>query len=235
MAAPSTAPADRMAPPPAIASATAAVPTVDAGSAPESVINSAPTDDAGRVPPSTKEGARPDRHWLGDKAQQPGAGIRWRRERRLLAAAALLALLLAGQLAFQFRGTISLAMPSLQPALAALSGIIGSEIPLPRRADLLTIEASDLQSEPGRSSLLTLQVTLRNQARYAQAYPAIELTLTDTKDKVIARRVLLPEEYLPPATLETQSFAAASDIDVLLRLETQSIEAAGYRLYLFHP
>lgn len=198
--------------------------------------NAAPTGDAGLAPPSTNDGARPDPNWLSDQGQQAGAGIRRRRERRLLAAAAaLLALLLTGQLAFQFRGPISLAMPSLQPALAALSAFVGSEIPLPRRSDLLTIEASDLQSEPGRSSLLTLQTTVRNQAKYAQAYPAIELTLTDTKDKVIARRVLLPEEYLPPETRETPSFPAGSDIDVRLRLETQSIEAAGYRLYLFHP
>jgi hypothetical protein len=58
-----------------------------------------------------------------------------------------------------------------------------------------------LQIDPGRNKLLALQATLRNRAAYVQAYPALELTLTDTNDKVIARRVLQPDEYLLPSLL----------------------------------
>lgn len=193
-------------------------------------------DDARPSPRPENENARQEKHWLGETRRQPKAAISRRREAQLLGAAtALLAFLLAGQLIFLLRGAISLAVPGLQPSLAALCEIVGSEIPLPRRADLLTIEASDLQSEPGRATLLTLQTTVRNQARYAQAYPAIELSLTDINDKVIARRVLFPAEYLAPSAPEASSFAAGSAIDVRLRLETRPIEAAGYRLYLFYP
>lgn len=150
-------------------------------------------------------------------------------------AALFLALLLAGQLVFHFRTAIAIATPSLRPALAALSEAFGSEIPLPRHAEMISIEASDLQSEPGRGRLLALQATLRNGAGYAQAYPALELSLTDTTDKVILRRVLLPDEYLPPALLAERSFAPNADVDVRLWLEARDVQAAGYRLYLFYP
>jgi len=190
----------------------------------------------GEHPSASNEPAQARRHWLGEQRQPaPGPG-RQRREAQVLGAlVGVLALLLAGQLVFQLRTTISLSVPGLQPWLAALSELVGSDLPLPRRADLLAIEASDLQSEPGRTALLTLQATLRNRAGYAQAYPAIELALTDTRDKVIVRRVLLPEEYLPPGMLAAGPFPASSDLDIRLRLETRSVEAAGYRLYLFYP
>lgn len=155
--------------------------------------------------------------------------------RTFVIVAAILAVMLAGQLVFHFRSAIASAAPTLQPALAALSAALGSELPLPRHADLVSIETSDLQSDPARQRLLVLQATLRNRAAYAQAYPALELTLTDTKDKAIARRVLLPDEYLPPASLEQKSFAAHAEVDLRLWLEAKDLSAAGYRLYVFYP
>jgi predicted Zn finger-like uncharacterized protein len=147
----------------------------------------------------------------------------------------LLTLTLVGQTIFHFRGVIAVTTPSARPALAVLSAALGTDIPLPRDVELVSIEASDLQSEPGRNKLLTLQATLRNRAGYAQAYPAIELTLTDTADKAIVRRVFTADEYLTPAQLTEKSFAANADLEVRLWLEAKEVDAAGYRLYVFYP
>ncbi|MCB1932836.1 MAG: DUF3426 domain-containing protein [Candidatus Accumulibacter sp.] len=147
----------------------------------------------------------------------------------------LLVLALVGQIIFHFRGVIALAAPATRPALAALSAALGTEIPLPRHVDLVSIEASDLQTEAGRNKLLALQATLRNRASYAQAYPALELTLTDTADKAIVRRVFMPDEYLPPRPAAEDAFGANQDIDVRLWLEARDVNAAGYRLYVFYP
>lgn len=160
--------------------------------------------------------------------------VRWPR-RPFLIAIVLLVLLLVGQLAFHFRGTIVLIAPTLRPALTMLSEAFGTDIPLPRHADLVSIETSELQSEPGRNKLLALQATLRNRASYAQAYPAIELTLTDTDDKAVARRVFMPEEYLPASALADKSFHANGDVEVRLSLDAKTVNAAGYRLYVFYP
>lgn len=151
------------------------------------------------------------------------------------AAASILALLLLAQAIYHFRGPIAIAAPALQPALTSLSEFFASELPLPRNADLISIEASDLQSEPGKHRGLVLQATLRNSARYGQAYPALELTLTDTKDKALVRRVLLPEDYLPATRLAESAFPANGELDVRVWLEAREVHAAGYRLYAFYP
>ncbi len=200
----------------------------------------AATDDAGPAAgeaarePTAAQGAAAQGRWLAAepaKASPPG-----RRSDRLFAAAGvLLALLLVAQAIFFWRGAIAVALPGLRPALVMLSEALGSELPLPRDAQLIGIEASDLQTDPGRGKLLILQATLRNRAAHVQAYPALELALTDTNDRVVVRRVLLPDEYLPPGAREEKSFAANASLDLRLWLEAKEIDAAGYRLYVFYP
>lgn len=150
-------------------------------------------------------------------------------------ASLMLVLALAGQLVFHFRSELAVALPVLRPALDTFSKMLDSELPLPRHAELLSIETSDLQTDPSRGNLLVLNATLRNRAKYAQAYPSLELSLTDTQDAAIVRRVFVPEEYLPKKTPPGQPFAANSDLAVRLWLEVQDVGAAGYRLYVFYP
>lgn len=149
--------------------------------------------------------------------------------------ALLLAAGLTGQLAFHFRSEISVAAPSLRPALQTLSETFDADIPLPRHVELISIETSDLQADPARSKLLVLQATLRNRAAYGQAYPLLELSLTDTADNAIARKVFQPDEYLSPQNRPNQTFPGNTDVAVRLWIEAREISAAGYRLYVFYP
>ena len=149
--------------------------------------------------------------------------------------ALLLVLALAGQVVFHFRSEIATTMPSLRPLLAEASKALGSDLPLPRHVELISIEVSDLQNDPAHGNLLVLNATLRNRAAYGQAYPALELSLTDTQDSAVARRVFSPAEYLSPKTPAEQPFAANSDLAVRLWIEARDITAAGYRLYVFYP
>ena len=149
--------------------------------------------------------------------------------------ALLLALVLAGQLLFRFRSEIAITIPSLRPILEELCQVLDADIPLPRHVELVSIETSDLQSDPARGNLLVLNATLRNRANYGQAYPSLELSLTDTQDAAIARRVFPPGEYLSAKTPKDQPFAANSDVAVRVWIEAKDISAAGYRLYVFYP
>jgi len=150
-------------------------------------------------------------------------------------AALLLALVFAGQAVFHFRSEIAVTVPALRPALEALCRSLDVDLPLPRHVELVSIETSDLQADPARSNLLVLNASLRNRANYGQAYPSLELSLTDTADGAIARRVLRPAEYLPKKLLEDKVFAANSDVAIRLWIEAKGISAAGYRLYVFYP
>ncbi|MEY2632252.1 MAG: hypothetical protein RIR00_906 [Pseudomonadota bacterium] len=143
-------------------------------------------------------------------------------------ATGLLVLALALQLAVHFRSELSRAVPALRSAFTAA----GLEIPLPTHAEEISIESTDLQSDSARS-LLILQASLRNKSAHAQAWPALELTLTDTHEAVVARRVLRPEDYLPAGA--PARFEGGSDINTRLWIDAKELAAVGYRLYVFYP
>ncbi|MDR1995741.1 DUF3426 domain-containing protein [Azonexus sp.] len=144
-------------------------------------------------------------------------------------AALLLVLTLAAQLLHQFRTEVVRWLP----AAAAYYELAGIAVPLPRRAELVAIESSDLQFDNLRDQFV-LQATLRNRAHHAQDWPALELTLTDSGDTIVARRVMTAAEYLPPA-ISPERFPANGEIAIRLWIEARDLGAAGYRLYVFYP
>ncbi|GAB1392121.1 hypothetical protein MASR1M60_02840 [Rhodocyclaceae bacterium] len=144
----------------------------------------------------------------------------------------LLLLLGAGQLLYLYRVELSVLMPELRAPLTAACEALGCEVPYPHRPELMAIESSDLA--PGDKERLHLTATLRNRAPFAQAYPHLELTLTDTADAPMLRKVLAPADYLP-AGKSAAYFAQRDEVAVSLQLETPGLAAVGYRLYLFYP
>lgn len=143
--------------------------------------------------------------------------------------ALLLALGLLLQLLLHFRSEVVRWLP----AAADYYQQAGISVPLPRNPDLVVIEASDLQADNARG-LFVLQATLHNRATYAQDWPALELTLTDASDNVVARRVMQAAEYLPPL-ISPEVFPANGEVAVRLWIEARNLGAAGYRLYVFYP
>lgn len=151
-----------------------------------------------------------------------------------LAAMAMLALL-GAQSAYVFRTELAATRPDLRPALEKLCAALECDIPLPRKPDLVSIESSDLHPDPKQGKLLLLVATLKNRAPFVQAYPHLELTLTDTQDRPLVRRVFAPPEYLTAGTDMRAGFAANGDLALSLWLEAAEVGATGYRLYLFYP
>ncbi|TRZ69440.1 MAG: DUF3426 domain-containing protein [Rhodocyclaceae bacterium] len=155
------------------------------------------------------------------------------------ALASLLTLLfLTLQLSMHYRVELSVLAPSAKPMLLALCKPFDCDLPLPHLSDLVSIESSDLHPDVGQKDQLVLAATLKNRAPFAQAYPHLELTLTDTLDKAILRKVLVPAEYLAKEASSAGGFAGNSEIAVNLALKydnAENVPATGYRLYLFYP
>ena len=149
-------------------------------------------------------------------------------------AALALIMVLAGQMAHHFRAELAVTAPSLRPLLESACALLDCDIPLPRHVELVSIEASDLQSDPGNGGALVLAATLKNRAAYAQAWPLLEITLTDVQDNAVLRRVLQPADYLP-GQADPTLFPPNAEIAIKLWLEAKDIAAAGYRLYVFYP
>jgi predicted Zn finger-like uncharacterized protein len=145
---------------------------------------------------------------------------------------ALLALL-ALQVAVQQRDRLAASEPALRPWLARLCSDIGCRIAPPRLIDAIAIDSSSFSKL--RPDAYRLQVTLKNQGRIEVAMPSLELTLTDTEEQPVVRRVLAPAELgaarpaLAPATEWSGSIAiGVADNSLASRI-------SGYRLLAFYP
>ncbi len=148
----------------------------------------------------------------------------------------LLAVLAVAQAAYVFRTQIMVNYPQVRPLYQQVCLWISCEIGLPRLTDQLDIDASDLQLiDPQKRNEVELTALVRNRARVAVEFPAFELTLTNEKEQVVARRVFLPEEYLPDETSREAGFAGRGELAVRLFLDIGPLGAAGYRIYLFYP
>jgi len=177
------------------------------------------------------------RPWPGHVADDYAAPVFGRTGRGhpwLWGSAAFLALLLLSlQVLLHFRTELSLSIPEAKPLLRDGSALLGLDLPLPHKPDLLGIETSDLH--PGTGARLVLAATLKNQAAFSQAYPHLEFTLTDIGDQALLRKVLAPGDYLPPGVDVGAGFAANGELAFNLDLEASVAGAAGYRIYLFYP
>jgi predicted Zn finger-like uncharacterized protein len=149
-------------------------------------------------------------------------------------AAFLLLLVLFAQAAYFFRVDLAARLPILKPALSGYCRILKCTVPLPQHTDLIGIESSDLVADPANEIQITLNALLRNRAPYAQAFPNLELTLNDTQDKPLARRVFHPAEYLPPQEIESAGLSPNHEISIKLHLGTANLKPAGYRLVLLY-
>jgi predicted Zn finger-like uncharacterized protein len=150
-------------------------------------------------------------------------------------AALLLVLTLVAQAAYFYRIQLAAHLPGLKPLLTQYCGLLGCSVELPRQADLMSIESSELESDRMQGNLITLHALLHNRAPYAQAYPNLELTLTDMQDAAIARRVFQPAEYLKAGDEIQKGLAANRELALALRMDTTDLKPAGYRLFLFYP
>ena len=150
-------------------------------------------------------------------------------------AAFLLLLALLAQGAYFFRVDLAAHLPGLKSALISYCQLLKCTVPLPQNTDLMSIESSDLEADPAHENQIILNVLLRNRAPYSQAFPNLELTLNDTQDRALARRVFRPADYLPPLESEIFGLLPQHEISIRLRLDTADLRPTGYRLALLYP
>ena len=87
------------------------------------------------------------------------------------------------------RDQIAAQMPQARGALQALCGTLGCRVSPLRQIDAIQIDSSTFNKARADSYLLVF--VIRNSAAVTLATPAMELTLTDSQDQPVLRRVLL--------------------------------------------
>ncbi len=209
---------------------------------PDAVVAAQPGSAAEPSPAAQSKSDRlPDEPVAVNAPDEPGFVRQARRQAfwrspAVRAALSVLALVLVGLMAAQWavheRDQLAARHPPLVPLLTQMCAPLGCEIGPVRRIDAVVIDSSTLARRLG--NFYAFDVVLKNNADTAVATPALELSLTDTRDQVIARRVFLPTEL--PGT--PPQLPAQGTVPVSLRLaisDTGSLGMAGYRALLFYP
>ena len=144
----------------------------------------------------------------------------------------LLSALLVTQWALHARDRLAARFPNFQPLLVSLCQPLDCTINAVRDLQAVVIDSATLTRR--LDNFYAFDLVLKNTSALALAVPALELSLTDTADAVISRRVFLPQE-LPgvPALLPPQS-----TVSVSLRLSLpvgNALPMTGYRALVFYP
>jgi predicted Zn finger-like uncharacterized protein len=142
-----------------------------------------------------------------------------------------LTLLLGAQVALQERDQIAAQWPQTRGALQALCGVMGCKVSALRQVDAIQIDSSTFNKLRGDSFRLAFVV--RNSAAVALATPAMELTLTDTQDQPVLRRVLLPADL--PGAPPVLAAGAEWPASLSLAVDAGLPRVSGYRLMAFYP
>lgn len=157
-----------------------------------------------------------DRHFSGSERRWP-----W-----VLACAAL-ALLLAGQVAWATRETLLTQAPTntwLRSACSALRCTLPL-VPAPRRIHLLD---SNVQSHPSVPGALMISASVRNDARFAQPYPVVVLTLSNARGERVAMRRLRPREYLDDPATRARGLAPGASTVLVLEVADPGEQAVAF-------
>jgi hypothetical protein len=157
------------------------------------------------------------------------------RTRQLLMAggAVVLGLLLLAQVVLNFRNVLAARYPGARPVLAAGCAVLGCRIGLPAQIENLSIETGELTTLG--VDTYSLNTLLRNQGSLVQAWPSIQLELTDANDKPVLRRVFGPADYLPQGVSAAGGFAARSEQPVRLNFALAELKPSGYHIAVFYP
>ncbi|WP_047249314.1 DUF3426 domain-containing protein [Chromobacterium subtsugae] len=144
-------------------------------------------------------------------------------------------LFLAAQLVYINRTRIAAEVPEMRPVLESMCRALDCQVPWPTDIALIRTEWSELAFVPDYPNLIQLSATLKNHAQYAQAFPMLEVTLKDSDDQVLIRKVFAPKEYLKPDDLKLGRFNPNSEAKITMRLDAGKVHAMGYSLYWFYP
>jgi predicted Zn finger-like uncharacterized protein len=150
----------------------------------------------------------------------------------------LLSLLLiftaAAQAIYHLRVKIAAEHPQFKPLLVNACAHLNCTVDLPKELDLITIGDSDMQEDDNFKSVINFSSSLKNNANYPQAYPDIELTLTNADDQVAIKKLITPKDYLSADKKIEDGLPAHEVNPIKLTLYVNEATVAGYRILLVY-
>jgi predicted Zn finger-like uncharacterized protein len=111
---------------------------------------------------------------------------------------ALLLLTLGAQVGYAERSVL-LDDARVRPLLDRVCAGIGCRLPLRHDPSKLVLLSRDIRPHPSVPNALIISASLRNDSASAQAFPGVEITLSDLDENRIAMRRFSPQDYVGDA------------------------------------
>ena len=118
-----------------------------------------------------------------------------------------------------------------QPLVCSLFDCAESARPASSLAALYSQELL-VRSHPRQPDALEVSFIFRNDASAAQPFPGLELSFRDSNNEVVANRLFLPAEYLPPELRPLGLMPANSSVQIQLELLDPGAAAVNYTMAL---
>ncbi|WP_295942869.1 DUF3426 domain-containing protein [uncultured Xanthomonas sp.] len=175
------------------------------------------------VPPSPVAAAAAPSFLHGPRERRPvlrAAPWQW-------IALAGLGLLLALQILIADRQRLG-ADPRWRPWVAGVCQVLRCSVPAWREPAAFTMLSREVRPLPGHAGTLQVQATFRNDARWAQAWPLLQLSLADADGRTIGSRVLRPQEYLGRARPDSVTLAPGQSAQIAFQVREPAAETAAF-------
>ena len=151
----------------------------------------------------------------------------------LALSAVLLLLGLCAQVVYVERDRIAALEPSFRPWLVRLCQWQGCTVSALQRIDSIVVESSSFNKL--RGDVYRLNFAIKNTAAIDLAAPAVELTLTDSQDQVLTRRVFLGAELGVKTSVLAPGAEWQGSWGVSVKGAGISDHISGYRILAFYP
>lgn len=151
----------------------------------------------------------------------------------LLGVVTLLAVFL-GQITFYFRSELA-RYHDLKPVVLEFCRLLDCEVEPQRRVGLIELTYATIAPHPRYENILRIRASMVNRADFAQPYPLMEVALTDSAGRVIARRAFKQREYLDAPRTGDEVLSPHLSVNMLLDVTNPDGKAIGYEIQLVAP
>lgn len=136
---------------------------------------------------------------------------------------------LLGQIAWLKFDTLSTVAP-YREYYALACNVLSCE--LPPLIDREKIKTANLvvRSHPNHPNALVVDAVLQNTAKFEQSFPILDLVFTDSQDKIVAARRLLPGDYLGGELAGRTQMPVRQPVHIAIEIADPGREAIGYKI-----
>jgi hypothetical protein len=161
--------------------------------------------------------------------EEPPAQNKWRLKLAYSAGCMILTACLILQTLYHYQDYF-LRHAQWRPLLASVCGQLACELPVVKNSAALRSVFMSVDPHPVYQDMLLVKFRVQNNAMYPQAFPAVQLSFSNTDLEPVATRRFYPGHYLALDLLSEGAIAAGADVEGTLELRDPGPDAVNYTI-----